>query len=840
VSSCTRLADLLGSWTNVAANGSCDASAGSGFNCQYRAPNNSTTTSCTPVAASTGPLYTVTSAVTCTALANQLGPWTNTASCTTSASLNCQYSNPVNTTTTSCTPVAASAGPTYTVTPAVTCTQLANQTGPWTNAASCTAVANATGCQYTAWTGWAGVASCTAVPQSAGPNYTVANAVDCQTLVTAGSSDSLADVAMYYYNTDLRTSALNNCSSTVNGNTIDVCANNVSPAGTDTANWQHMTTFTLGLGVSGTLRYQSDYLTAASGDFHDIVQGTKNWPNPTQNGPTAVDDLWHAAVDGHGRYFSAGDPMSLANSLNTTLQSIDAKIGFGSAAAASNLQPVAGDNSLYLAKYKTVYWVGDLVAYSIDPTTGAISAPLWSAAANLQSAVAAGTARTIYYFGRGSGANTGSLRSFTYANLTTDGLNGLFDNACSKSPALTQCSTAGYATATANSGSNMVDFLRGGSNAVYRTHFPGDTDIGGGLLGDVIGGAPVYVGKPKFKYTENNYAGFAAAVNSTHSGAGRPGVVYMASNDGMLHAIDGSTGNEKWAYIPSMVMSKLYQLADYDYANRHQYYVNGAPISGDIFVPGSGGTPGAWKTILVGGLGAGGVGYYALDITDPDNPQALWEFANDSLGGNTNLGLTFGNPVITKRADGTWVVVFSSGYNNNTGGGDGNGHLFVVNANTGARVLDIPTYTSGTTPAGTVATPSGLNKINAWVDSDIDNSAKRFYGGDLLGNVWRFDIDNLVAPHQAALRLATLSAGGVAQPVTTEPTLAQVSYAGGNYPVVYVSTGKYLGTTDLGTTATQSIYAIKDPLTNTPLGDIHASSSFVATGPRSAAGASTC
>ncbi len=128
-----------------------------------------------------------------------------------------------------------------------------------------------------------------------------------------------------------------------------------------------------------------------------------------------------------------------------------------------------------------------------------------------------------------------------------------------------------------------------------------------------------------------------------------------------------------------MVMDRMYRLADADYATKHEYFVNARRWSATFTCPAS---PG-WKTILVGGLGAGGRGYYALDITNPDNPEVLWEFSNDSLGGNDNLGLTFGNPVITKRANGTWVVVFTSGYNN-VSPGDGNGRLFVVDANTGS------------------------------------------------------------------------------------------------------------------------------------------------------------
>ncbi|MDP1690778.1 MAG: PilC/PilY family type IV pilus protein [Burkholderiaceae bacterium] len=806
-------------WTAPAVVGSCtwDNSGSTRTRCSY-APTWSA-----PV--------TVPAPTACTAVA--LGTGT---SGTWNTGVQCSYSAPVNTTTTSCTPATASPGPTnYTVNPARTCTDLTIY-GPWTNTASCTA-STTNGCQYDTWTPWTEVASCSAQAQSAGPtSYTVGTARQCLSTVSTSNDNTLADVAMYYYQTDLRTEALANCDSFAYGNPTNVCRNNLTPSGMDDATHQHMTTFTLGMGLGGLLPYRPDYGPLnTSGAYYDITQGTRNWPVA---GPSAdaenVDDLWHAAVNGRGRYFSAGNPDSLAQSLSSALMAIQAEVGAGSGAAASTLQPVEGDNKLFIAKYLTVHWIGDLVARSIDPQSGAISGPLWSAARQLQARVDGGTPRDIRYFARTSGVNTGTLRPFTQANLAADGLGGNFSNACGKVPALTQCATLTPAELlAANSGDNMVNYLSGATNPLYRTRYTVDTDITGGILGDIIGGAPVYVGQPSFRYTENDYAGFVAtqlatnptpAVTVPPTPPGRRGVVYTASNDGMLHVFDGATGEELWAYVPTMVMNRMYRLADRDYANRHEFFVNGAPTVGDIFVPGS---PGRWKTILVGGLGAGGRGYYALDITDPANPISLWEFSNDSLGGNDNLGLSFGNPVITKRADGTWVVVFSSGYNNVLPG-DGNGRLFVVNANTGQRITSIPTYTTGTTPAGTVATPSGLGKINVWIDSEIDNSARRFYGGDVLGNLWRFDIDNLVAPNQTALRLAYFNAGGVAQPITTQPSLAEVNYGGSRFPVVYVGTGKYLGTSDLSSTAVQTVYAIKDPLTNTPLGDVHASASVIA------------
>jgi type IV pilus assembly protein PilY1 len=258
--------------------------------------------------------------------------------------------------------------------------------------------------------------------------------------------------------------------------------------------------------------------------------------------------------------------------------------------------------------------------------------------------------------------------------------------------------------------------------------------------------------------------------------------------------------------------------------------VDGTPTAGDVFIGGQ------WRTILVGGYRAGGTGYYALDITDPANPLVLWEISNINQPFNIydkDLGLSFGNPVITKNKSGTWVVAFSSGYNNNSGGGDGNGHLYVVRADTGAPMVKLGTFTdsAGLVPAGTTTKPSGLAMINDWVDFDTDNTATRFYGVDLLGNVWRFDIDGNVVPNHWAFLLAQMrDALGNAQPITTKPVLAQVTYKGIDYAVVYVATGEYLGTTDLSTTRQQSAYAFVDPLTGTGYGDIRKDGVLVSKG----------
>ena len=611
-----------------------------------------------------------------------------------------------------------------------------------------------------------------------------------------GSTDSLADVAMYYYQTDLRDSGLNNCNGALG---TSVCENNVKALGRDTATWQHMTTYTLSLGMSGMLKYDPAYETQVSGDYAAIVGGSKNWPVPASDSVANIDDLWHAAVNGRGYYFSASDPSSLASSLAAALNSISAVTGSSSAAATSTLQPVEGDNGVYIAQFRSSEWTGDLKAYSMDVKTGAVVTSKMDSSGNLvdtaswsaSDQLTTSTTRNLYYKSSGSGSSNG-LKEFTYANLTADGLNALFDNACTKSVTLSQCSGASAAVLTSlNSGANMVSFLRGQPQTQYRTRTK--------ILGDIVNSSPVYVGKPGFNYADSGYAKFKT------DNASRGKTLYVGANDGMLHAFNAANGTERWAYVPRLVMDKLYRLGDQYYESKHLYTVDATPVVGDVYD----GTK--WRTILVGGLNAGGSGYYALDITDPSSPQALWEFTD------ANMGLSYGNPVITKRKDGTWVVAFTSGYNN----ADGLGHLYVVDAISGSLLKDIATT------AGSSGDPSGLSKLNAWVDVDTDNTAARFYAGDLQGNIWRFDVDGNLEPKESALKLAQLVKDGVAQPITTRLELAEIEADGGKHVVVYAGTGRYLGKTDVSNSDVQSIYAIKDSLGNTGLGDVRAGGTLV-------------
>ncbi|MGZ5036712.1 MAG: PilC/PilY family type IV pilus protein [Usitatibacter sp.] len=598
-----------------------------------------------------------------------------------------------------------------------------------------------------------------------------------------GSVNTLADVAAYYYNTDLRPST-GACNTGVSG--ADVCADNVPVSGLDNAPHQHITLFTLGLGTNGQLVYDKAYLTGGSADYNAIVAGSKNWPVPVGDTLTTIDDLWHAAVNGHGQYFSAKNPDLLVSGLQTALAGVSAREAAGAAAATSNLEPVAGDNFAFVANYRTQKWDGDVQARSIDVITGAINTvATWSAQTQLDTATSAGSdTRTIFTFL--GGAKTDFVPgSFSAAQKTA-----WFTPTAS--PALSQSSGWVAAQTAAATADNLINYLRGQFGNEERGSNPSANQIFRArehVLGDIINGKPVYVKVPPFNYTENSYQTFKSGLLS------RAGAVYVAANDGMLHAIDASTGNENWAYIPSFVLPNLKALADDNYPNNHRYFVDGSPVVSDIW------TGSAWKTILVAGLNGGGKGYYALDITNPATPAILWEYSE------TNLGFTYGNPIISKLADGTWVVVFTSGYNS----ADGVGRLYVIDANTGVLKFTV------STGVGTAASPSGLGAISGWVDNGLsDNTLQRVYGGDMLGNLWRFDVNNTIPPTgREATQLAFFQVGTYQQPITARPELGLVN----NKPVIFIGTGRYLGASDLSDLNQQSFYAIRDDLTGTGIGN---------------------
>lgn len=697
--------------------------------------------------------------------------------------------------------------------------------------------------------------------------------------------NTLADVAKYYRDTDLRTPGpspgLDNCTGALGNDVCSTPSSSPSPPNEK----QTMVTLTMGLGVDGVLAYTANYDTVSS-DYLDIKAGTKNWPDPNPTattttainaaGPARIDDLWHAAVNGGGSYFSAKNPVEVVSQLQEAIASIKVKTGAGAAAATSTLNPVSGeDNFAYVASYTSGHWIGNLQKRAISPITGEVAKAALRCVEDVVPTDSCASPSSIVANSSGgydcvtpnvtnptrcvlpsildgtdckkpvdasctgklkdkvsaftsSDRNikmnvAGTLQSFSYANLSA--AQAAYFNKTWLAANLTQWPSLTIDQQANVTGANLVGYLRGETgydlasttenNRIFRKRQA--------TLGDLIDSKPSFIGKPTFDYGDPGYQTFKTAQ------AGRAKTVYVGSNDGMLHAFNADTLEERWAFVPTMVIPNLWKLADSNYSAKHSNYVNGDIIISDICTANCTLPSATWKTILVAGLNGGGRGYYALDITNPNAPVLLWEFdarsttLSTTLKGDANLGYSYGNPIVTKRnIDGKWVVLFTSGYNNIPDNsafyslsttsfkpnnpaiyttGNGGGYLYVVDAASGDKLAIIPTLNSSSVNVGNATTPSGLAKIRAYADdAEKNNVTTNVYGGDLLGNIWRFNIDT-----NQAFNLAQLQAG-VAQPITTQPELGLVN----NKRVIIVGTGKYLEVADLTNTDQQTLYAIKD------------------------------
>lgn len=563
-------------------------------------------------------------------------------------------------------------------------------------------------------------------------------------------SNTLADVAMYYYENDLRTGLPDRLND----------PQRLNPSALDTAQHQHMVTFGVAFGVTGNLDPDDYNDDPTSPDFFKNGSGSyPTWPTSIpERSKDTIDDLYHATVNGRGDFLTAKDPEELADSLLALMNNILARLG-SAAAVSINGDSLYGKISdevlMFQASYKTNDWSGDVKAYEVDTTTGKVflENPKWSAADSL--ATQAWSSRNILTYDGSSGAE------FDPAETAID-----------------------WNASLGSDYANIINYVRG------QPDIPGFR-VRNKPLGDVVHSSPVF---------ENDF-------------------VYFGANDGMLHAfeinvttVSGTrlvSGAETFAYVPSFVHQNLVNLTET--AMVHKFFVDLTPTiaSGEGLLGGSGS-----ETILVGGLGKGGKGYFALDITDPanmDTDDVLWEFPNGTTGSEVpDMGYSFSKPLVVQTnsttASEAWVVIAGNGYDSP----GGRAVLYILNPSTGEVTRKIPTLVSDS--------DNGLSSPIA-VDINYDRKVDFVYAGDLKGNMWKFDLTGDSAAEWSVAYFDNSNSanaplfqakgpGGDPQPITSKPEVTFHPQKHGL--LVLFGTGKFLGMSDFSDDNVQTVYGIWD------------------------------
>jgi type IV pilus assembly protein PilY1 len=549
-----------------------------------------------------------------------------------------------------------------------------------------------------------------------------------------GDDTSLADVAMHYWKTDLLTKDVTGYPGSAE--------NRVPFSVANPAFWQHMVTFGVGFGVKGLL---------SDAEVQAAMQGTGYWPKPkhTQNGgdepPENVDDLRHAALNGRGSYVDARDPETFAKGVADALNRIGERRGSASNVLA-NSTSITTESFVYQATYTAGAWRGELLAYPIS--AAGLGAPDWRASEGIP----AWNTRKIFTFSGGGG--------------TTFPSPGQISDLSAPASKLGVSATA------------LANYLKGdGSNekrnsGVLRDRLMRDSSdqLMPALLGDIVDSTPHY----------------SADIQT----------IFVGANDGMLHAFDASTsgnaGKELFTYIPRGVkMERLAELADPLYGTNentrpHRYFVDGP-----IVVSARSRTPG--KNYLVGAMGRGGRGVFALDVTNPgsfDATKVMWDLTGDAAP--ANMGNVISEPLISKLNNGATAAVVANGPNS----GSGTASLFLLRLTDGSVIAELDTHTAN----------NGLSSPRA-VDVNADGIADYFFAGDLRGNLWRFDVSAGDPGDWTVEKVFTATTkDGKAQSITGGLAVARNPSTGDIW--VFFGTGRYITSDDQKNKDIQSFYAI--------------------------------
>jgi len=526
-------------------------------------------------------------------------------------------------------------------------------------------------------------------------------------------------------------------------------------------------------------------------------------------------------------YFTASNADVMKASLTSAFQKIaaEASAANGTSLSTPSVNTTSSGSVTYGATYDPGTWTGKVTASTISFASDGTPTitPAWDARALLS-----------------AGTVTASTRKIVTCctSATSPGL-AFTSTAMSGTTVIDPAATA-YGTYFAQvpgvsssyqSSANFLAYLRGDTSQEvangghYRTRSY--------RLGDVVNSKPTAVGAPNQGYFDSANPGYST-FKSTYSS--RATVVYAGANDGMLHAFGGSTGastsgQELFAYVPSLVYGDSSTATTSGIATlgnptfTHHYFVDATPAEFDVDLVNTyassaqkatsatrsmctasqSSTATNWCTLLIGGLGKGGKGYYALDITDPASwtseanvaAKVMWEFTD------AHMGYSYGTPTVVKTKKWGWVVVLTSGYNND----DGVGYFYFVSPSTGALLERVAT------PSGSTSSPINMGQNTAYEPDYTDGTADSIYGVDLLGDVWRLDVTAASGNYPSPTKIATLKdASNNAQPITTRPLIERDPSSSARY--VLVGTGRLLGDSDINSARVQSFYAIIDGTTS--------------------------
>ncbi|WP_065257492.1 pilus assembly protein [Pseudomonas bananamidigenes] len=507
--------------------------------------------------------------------------------------------------------------------------------------------------------------------------------------------------------------------------------------------------------------------TDAAGKSWNAVDFPKQNMNTYTVGFTADNDmLSDAAAYGQGRYYQATDSAGLNTALSAALSDITSKAGSGGSGVTSGTTLVSG-SSYFQTSYDPRDWRGTIKSFGFTSSgTVNTSTVLWTT----DTAIVPGATAPIY-----QSWNTLSNAAVTLAY-------GNFSAA--------QQTTLGQSLPTGISGNDLVEWSKGTNKTGLKVRSV--------LLGDIIN-SPLVLASPSDKTASDLSGDTTYTSYLTTKAANMNANLVVNGNDGFVSVINPANGTRRYAYMPSSVLPSLRLIADPNYINgvSHKFLVDGQVGVYDAQF----GT--AWKTLAIGGTGAGGKTFYALQLFDASAGNilnALWEVSAPATASTTNvfndLGYAYARPEVARLADGRWAAFIANGYGSNSGVAA----LYVLDVRDGSLIKKIVIDNTETT--------NGLSSVKLKVNSQ--NVVQAAYGGDLKGRLWKFDLSATTTDSWGVAfsgKPLFTTAGGTTQPITAQPLLADNSLGGKQ---IFFGTGKFNETADKTNKDLQAFYSVWD------------------------------